>query len=75
MAKLFDIQSVRYCSNNTEHRVLGYKSSLWYCSECRMQWVMNVYSGNIQSYQYQGDGTKEWVEEISIESYLAKKSK
>lgn len=75
MEKSVDIRSARYCSNNIQHRVLGYKNSLWYCSECCMQWVMNVYSGNIQSYQYQGDGTKELVEEVSIESYLAKKSK
>lgn len=64
MEKSIDIGSARHCSNNIQHRVLGYKNSIWYCGECRMQWVMNFYSGNIQTYQYLEDGTKELVEEV-----------
>ncbi|MEW9671843.1 hypothetical protein [Ammoniphilus sp. 3BR4] len=68
-----NVRSVRFCSNKKQHRVFGYNSWKWYCSECGIQWALNVYSGSIQSYQYLADGTKEFLEEVSLESFLEKK--
>ncbi len=68
-----NIRSVRFCSNNKQHRVFGYNSLKWYCSECGIQWAVDSYSGSIQSYQYLVDGTKELLEEVSVETFLERK--